>query len=107
MKELSFWRNANKIALFVPKTKVILFEFKHKPCDPNLTLNLYSERLYKTKYLRYLGMKIDENLNWKIHLDHVPSKLNRANAVLAKIRHFVKSENLRSTYFTIFHSHLN
>ena len=33
--------------------------------------------------------------------------LNRANAVLAKLRHFVKSEILRSTYFAIFHSHLN
>ena len=57
--------------------------------------------------MRYLGIKIDENLNWKIYIHDLTSKLNRANAVLAKLRHFLNSENLRSIYFAIFHSHLN
>ena len=109
MKELSFclWLNANKIALNVAKTEVILFKTKHKPCDTDLRLKLSRKRLNKTKYLRYLGIKIDENLNWKVHIHDLASKLNTANAILAKLRHFVNSEILRSTYFTIFHSHLN
>ena len=57
--------------------------------------------------MRYLGMQIDENLNWKIHVYDLTSKLNRANAVLAKLRQFVNSEILRSTYFAIFYSHLS
>ena len=107
LKELSFWLNANKIALNVAKTEFILFETKHKPCDTDLRLKLSRKRLYKTKYLRYLGIKIDENLNWKVHIHDLASKLSRANAILAKLRHFVNSEILRSTYFAIFHSHLN
>ena len=107
LKELSFWLNANKIALNVAKTEVILFKTKHKPCNTDLRLKLSRKRLYKTKYLRYLGIKIDENLNWKVHIHDLASKLNRANAILAKLRHFVNSEILRSTYFAIFHSHLN
>ena len=35
------------------------------------------------------------------------SKLNRANVVLAKLRHFVYSETLKSPNFAIFYSHLN
>ena len=107
LKELSFSLNANKIALNVAKTEVILFKTKRKPCDTDLRLKLCRKRLYKTKYLRYLGIKIDENLNWKIHIHDLTSKLNRANAVLTKLRHFVNSEILRSTYFAIFHFHLN
>ena len=107
MKKLSFWLNVNKIALNVAKAGVILFKTKHKSCDTDLRLKLCRKRLYKTKYLRYLGIKIDENLNWKIHLHDLASKLNRANAVLAKLRHIVDSEVLRSTYFAIFYSHLN
>ena len=87
--------------------QVILFKTKHKPCETDLRLKLYRKRLYQTKYLRYLGIKIDENLNWKIHIDNLASKINIANAVLAKLRHFVNSEILRSTYLAIFHSHLN
>ena len=35
------------------------------------------------------------------------SKLNKANVVLAKLRHIVNSEILRSTYFAIYHSQSN
>ena len=107
MKELSFWVNVNQITLNVAKTEVILLKTKHKPCNTGLTLKLCRKRLYKAKYLGYLGMKIGENLNWKIHIHDLVSKLNGANAIFAKLRHFVNSEILRSTYFAIFHSHLN
>ena len=46
-------------------------------------------------------------MNWEIHIHDLVSKLNRANAVLANLRNFVNSEILQSTYFAIFHSHLN
>ena len=106
LKELLFWLNADKIVLNVAKTEVILFKIEHKPCDADLRLELCRKRLYITKYLRYLRIKIDENFNWKIHIHDLASKLNRANAV-AKLRHFVNSEILKSIYFTIFHFHLN
>ena len=102
LKELSFWLNAISVTLNVAKTEVILFKTKHKPCNTDLRLKLCRKRLYRTKYLRYLGLKIDETLNWKIYMHDLASKLNIANAV-----HFVNSEILRSTYFAIFHSHLN
>ena len=57
--------------------------------------------------MRNLGIKIDENLNWKIYIHDLASKLNRANAVLAKLRHFINNKILRSPYFAIFHPHLN
>ena len=107
VKELSFWLNANKIALNVARTEIILLKTKHKPCNTDLRLKLCRKRLNKTKCVRYLGIKIDENLNWKIHVRDISSKLNRANAVLGKLRYFISNEILRSTYFAIYHSYLN
>ena len=75
--------------------------------DLHNAIKLYRKKLNRTKYLRYLGIEIDENFNWKIHVHDLASKLNRATAVLAKLRHSVNSEILRSNYFAIFHSHLN
>ena len=46
-------------------------------------------------------------MNGKVHIHGLASKLNRANAILAKLKYFVNSEILRSTYFAIFHSRLN
>ena len=74
LKKLLFWLNANKIALNVSKTEVILFKTKHKHCDIDIRLKLCRKRLYKRKYFRYLGIKIYENLNWKIHIHDLAFK---------------------------------
>ena len=92
LKELSFCLNENQIALNIAKTVVILFKPKHKPFDTALKVKLCKKILYKTKYFRYLGTKIDENLNLKTHIHGLASKLNRANAVIAKLEYFVNSE---------------
>ena len=58
---------------------------------------------YRKNYVRYLRTKIDENSSWKFHVHDLTSKLNRANAVLSKLRHFATCEIWRSVYFAIFH----
>ena len=52
-------------------------------------------------------MKIDKQLNWKEHINEVAIKLNRANAMLYKVREFISTDPLRSIYYAIFDSHLN
>ena len=39
--------------------------------------------------MKYLGVKIDENLNWKDQTHDIATKLNRANTLLNKIRNYV------------------
>ena len=59
------------------------------------------------KSVKYLGIKIDENLNWKQHIHDIAIKLNRANALLSIIRNYVNKLTLRTIYFAIFGSHIN
>ena len=37
----------------------------------DLKLKLNGKRLYPTKSLKYLGIKIDENLNLTDHINHI------------------------------------
>ena len=46
-------------------------------------------------------------LNWQDHINNIAIKLNKANAVLSKIRQFVNQRTLISIYHAIFDSHLN
>ena len=57
--------------------------------------------------IKYLGVKIGENLNWKDHIHDIATKLNRANALLFNIRNYVNFNTLKSIYFAIFDSHIN
>ena len=57
--------------------------------------------------MKYLGVKIDENLNWKDQTYDIVAKLNRANALLYKIRNYVSFNTLKVIYFAIFDSYIN
>ena len=41
LRELSFWLNANKIALIVAKAEIIPFKTSNKNCDVDVKINLY------------------------------------------------------------------
>ena len=56
---------------------------------------------------KYLAVKTDQHLTWQHHINDLSVKLNRANALLFKIRKFVEDKILRSIYFAIFESNLN
>ena len=58
------------------------------------------------KETKYLGMIMDEHLTFKNHMDTVKLKLNRANGLLAKLRHYVNPALLRTIYYAIFEPHL-
>ena len=51
-----------------------------KKLDFDLKLN--DKRIYLTKSLKYLGIKIGEKLAWIDHNNYIAIKLNRSNAML-------------------------
>ena len=55
---------------------------------------------------KYLGLLLDENLNFKGHIDSLKTKLRRANCLLSKIRPYVRKDLLRTIYYALFDSHL-
>ena len=52
--------------------------------------------------MKYLGIKIDENLNWKQQISNITIKLNTANAIISKLRYYIDRKTLKSVYHAIF-----
>ena len=61
----------------------------------------------KRLYPKYLRVKIDTSVSWQYHLNDISIKLNRANALLFKMRKYVSLKILGSIYFAIFDSYLS
>ena len=99
MKHLNNWLSANKISLSVEKTRKVL--------QDEIKIKLSGKRLYPSNSVKYLGIKIDRFLHWHDQVNSIAVKLNRANALLLKIRNYVNTETLRNIYFAIFDSHLS
>ena len=96
LKKLSNWLKANKISLNVGKTELVLFTSSKKQLDCDLKIKLNGKRLNETDSVKYLGIQIDKRLTWKQHINHVALKLNKANAMLSKLRHVLDIKTLRS-----------
>ena len=107
LKSLCNWLKANKIALNVAKTELVIFKHPNKQINyQNLRLKIDGKKLTPSKNVKYLGVHIDQNLAFKHHIDNVCKKLRRSNGVLSKIRHFVPTLTLKQIYFAIFESHM-
>ena len=86
---------------------MVIFKSKQKKLDGDLIIKLCGKRLYLIESVKYLGVKIDTNLTWQHHINDLSIKLNRANAVLFKIRKYVSPKILRSICFAIFDSFIS
>ena len=105
LKNLCLWLLANKISLNAAKTELIFFR---RPSQniPEIKIKVNGKKLYPSNYIKYLGINLDEHLTGSAHMSSLAPKLKRANGMLAKIRHYVESDQLKSLYFSIFSSHM-
>ena len=71
MKDLTGWSNANKISLNVQKTEFIISKYQRKKKDSEVKIKLSKKQLYTTGSVKYLGIRIDENVNWEHHVNDI------------------------------------
>ena len=107
LKHLVNWLNESKTSINGRKTEMVIFKSKQKKLEGDLKIKLFGKRLYPTGSVKYLGVKIDTNLTWQYRVNDLSIKLNRANALLFKMRKYFSPKILRSIYFAIFDSYLS
>ena len=90
----------------VEKTELVMFKSPRKVLLDGLKIKLSRKRLYPSNSVKYLGTKIDRFLHWHDQVNSIAVKLNRANALLLKIRNYVNMKTIRNIYFAICDSHL-
>ena len=106
LKRLFKWLCANKISLNVSKTEVLLFRDKRKTINHNVGLKLNGKPLFFSRYVKYLGILLDEHLSWTFHCNTLSLKLRKTNGLISKLRHFVPRPILLLFYNSFFDSHL-
>jgi hypothetical protein len=97
------WFTANKLVLNLDKTNIMKF-IMNNSLHSALRIGCkekYIEKMVKTKFL---GLHIDNHLNWKNHIDQMIPKLSRACYAVRLIFHISNVATLKSIYFAYFHS---
>lgn len=101
---LNKWIKANKLIINVTKTTYILFQNRSLKYDmPPLTMdNKFMQRVSHTKFL---GLHIDEHLNWGQHINSIYLKISKLCGVLYRIRHQLTNEAMITIYYTLCYPH--
>ena len=67
IRDLSKCLNTNKISLNITKTEFLIFKCKGRVFDTDLKLKLCGKKLFTSKSVKYLGVILDDHLQWNEH----------------------------------------
>ena len=84
LRVLVSWLKANKISLNASKTEFVIFRSPWKRLDSIPRLKLAGKMLTPSKWVKYLGVHMDEHLNWKHHVSTIAAKLRRADGAISR-----------------------
>ena len=71
-----------------------------------MNFRLSGQKIRQKTCTKYLGVLLDEHFLFKDHINTLKQKLNRANGILAKMRHHLPSDILKTLYYSLFDTHL-
>ena len=107
IKSIVNWFTANKLTLNVEKTSFIIFRSKKNTISilPD-TIGHGDIRINRESKIKYLGLTLDEHLNWDLHTNEICNKLKCLFPLFYNIRQYLDKDNIRNIYYTMVYSRL-
>ena len=99
LQEISLWLKVNKLSLNIKKTHYMLFTNKRstKPC---ISVDIDGHSIDAVEYTRFLGIYIDNKLNWKKHIAYISGKVSRGIGIILKARKILNSDAMKTLYYS-------
>ena len=72
---------------------------------PMLILN--NTTLERVNSIKFLGVILDENINWNWHIKLVENKILKSNGILYRASLYLDKESLKSIYFSFINSYIS
>lgn len=98
------WFRDNELSLNLTKTCFSLFSTKIKPSEVVLSSGVVN--IPNVQFAKYLGVILDEKLNFKEHCTYIKNKLTKLTSVLYYISNFLDMSHCRNIYFAYIYPHI-
>ena len=106
LKLVKKWLDGNKLSLNIDKTNYVIFHSTQIKIPPDVRIKIGNKILNRVKYVKFLGILMDEHLKWKYHITELSKKLSRTCGMLFKIRKLLPINILINVYNSLFMSFL-
>ena len=102
-KSLNKWLRANELSLNFNKTNYVHFGTKRNMII-NLKIGFNNNLIANSASTKFLGMTMNNNLNWNNHVDSITKKLSKACYMLRNAKICMSASSLIMIYYAFFHS---
>lgn len=92
----------NQLMLNINKTNLISFKTKQNKSLLSPYITIDNESIPESENTKFLGLYIDENLSWDVHVNHIINKINSGIYALKRMTYFCNLTVLK----IIFHAHV-
>ena len=100
LAKLCKWFAVNKLSLNLSKTSYMLF--RNRPPDVDFNVFIEHERINRVHVTKFLGIYIDDKLNWKYHIHTVRSKLSKVAAIIYRASCLINQDGIYMLYCSLF-----
>ena len=103
---LTEWFKVNKLALNVTKSNFMVIRSKGKLIPPDISLRIDGGSLKMVQHTKYLGVIIDEFMDWNTHVRKICKTIAPIAGILSRVRYLVSFSILRQLYYALIHPHI-
>ncbi len=107
LKSLTDWFLANKLSLNVNKTNFIIFQPNKIPEIDKITLSMGNELIKQVVSTKFLGIHIDKQLQWDIHINYITQKIASGCYAINAVKRYLSRHNLKTLYYSLVHSYIS
>jgi len=102
---VSEWLSCNRIRINISKTKYILYSYRGV-LTFNSPVMIGDNFIGQTESVKFLGVYLDNNLNFKYHVMDISKKISRNLGIIYRIRDFVPEFVLRALYYSLINPYI-
>ena len=104
LEKIKNWLDTNKLFINHAKSNFIIFsnlKLKHR-----FSIKLDNVEISQSHNTKYLGVIIDDKLNWKDHISNLRSKLARNSYAITKLKPYLDENTLKMIYYSLVYPHI-
>ena len=101
------WFEINNMEINARKTNVMIFGTKRKISNQVLKISHGNEYLDNVTDLKYLGVTLDQSLNWTLHVSNTIKKIKRVIACIRRIKSYLNRRTLVQLYYSLILPHID
>ena len=105
LRRVSNWLRSNRLSLNTDKTKYMIFSHKKFSAE-SCPVFIDGKPITHATSVKFLGLTIDNKLNYNEHVTILTRKLSCAFGIIRKVSHYCSERALKMLYFSLFYSRL-